>query len=100
MSRPADIPESAWVAAGNALDQMLCNHVEASGSVEQFRADNVAAIANAIMAATEAERERCSKIVDEFVWDAPALTQATVIGYALHRQAVEIAAALRKAGAA
>lgn len=55
MSKPDDIPTDVWVAADEALDTMLCNDIEASGSSEQLRTDSVRAIADAIMA----ERKRC-----------------------------------------
>lgn len=60
MARPSDIPESVWTAAENALDDMLCGCIEASGTPAQFRADNVTPIARAIMAAKAEEREACA----------------------------------------
>lgn len=60
MSKPDDIPADVWASAENALDNMLCNCIEASGSSEKFRADNVSDIARAILA----ERERCAKVAE------------------------------------
>lgn len=45
-----------------------------------------------------AERERCAKVADQYVWDDHALAQATDIGRAVHYQSVEIASAIRKGG--
>lgn len=60
MTRPDDIASDVWSAAESALDDMLCNCIEASGSAEQFRIDSIEPIARAIMA----ERERCAKECD------------------------------------
>lgn len=66
MSKPGDIPQDVWKVAENALDDMLCNCIEASGTTEQFRIDNITPIARAIMAATAAEREACAKVAKGF----------------------------------
>jgi hypothetical protein len=92
MSKPEDIPQDVWLAAENALDDMLCNCIEASGTAEQFRADNITPIARTIMA----ERERCAKECDRF--DAPASDSDFVTGQATAAQ--QIRAAIRKGGAA
>lgn len=62
MSRPDDIPADVWVAADEALDNLLCNCIEASGSTEQLRVDSTIPIARAILA----ERERCAKVAEGF----------------------------------
>lgn len=54
------IPEDILIAAEKALDQLLCNCKEA-GDVRQ---DSIEDIARAIMAATDAERERCAQIAE------------------------------------
>lgn len=55
-----EIPEDIMAAAEDALDNMLCNCIEASGSAAAFRKDSITDIAKAIMA----ERERCALVAD------------------------------------
>lgn len=82
----ADIPEDIRITA-YAMAMRLVDRDRDSG-------ENADVIAEAILA----ERERCGKIADQYVWDDHALAQATDIGRAVHHQSVEIAAAIRAPG--
>lgn len=61
---PADIPADVWRAADEALDLMLCNCIEASGSTEQLRIDSTEPLARALLAERLAERERAAQIAE------------------------------------
>lgn len=87
MGRPDGIPQDVWVSADTALDDMLCNCIEASGSAEQFRIDSVTVIARAIMA----DRERASAACDVFC--APVSDSDFVNGQSTAAQ--QIRAAIR-----
>lgn len=88
----AGIPQDVWVAADEALDNLLCNCIEASGSTEQLRIDSTIPIARAILA----ERERCAAACDPF--DKPVSTSNFVNGQSTAAQ--QIRGTIRKGGEA
>jgi hypothetical protein len=84
MSKPEDIPQDVWASAENALDDMLCNCLEASGTTEQFRIDSITPLARAILAAKAEEREACAVALEDLNVD--------------YRDRFEAAASIRKRG--
>jgi hypothetical protein len=62
---PDGIPQDVWVAADEALDNLLCNDIEASGSSKQFRIDSVTSIARAILAEREASEARMLQLLKD-----------------------------------
>lgn len=103
MTRPADIPQDIWDAAENALDLMLCNDVQASGTSQQFRIDSIEPHARAILA----ERERCateailvgSRVELRMAVDAPLGKAALARLHLVQETCEAIKAAIRKGSA-
>lgn len=87
----SEIPNDIIAAAEEALDNMLCNCIEASGSAAAFRKDSITDIAKAIMA----ERERALKIVAEIVAESGMTHEHDGEGAIVENVCDDIATAIR-----
>ncbi len=80
---PENIPADVWKAADEALDNMLCNCIEASGTTEQLRIDSTVPLARAILAERERSAQAAKKAALELRGWPVSEEQAEVIAQAI-----------------